>query len=75
MMQTFAEAWAKRLGAGTEEGGARVRAAYRQAFGREPTAGEMRATKEFFERFGGGGGAWVAFCQAVLASAEFRMLN
>ncbi len=87
IMQSYAEAWAKRLAAQPGEGGARLRTAYLQAYGREPTAGELAAAKTFFERFLSDAGddpkkrnelgpvAFVAFCQALLASAEFRTLN
>jgi hypothetical protein len=86
-MQTFAESWAKRLAAVPGDGQARVRAAYLQAFGREPTDAESRATKEFFGRFFAPArgdevkrrelaiAAMNAFCQALFASAEFRTLN
>jgi hypothetical protein len=76
VMQSFADTWAKRL-ASMPAGDGRVRAAYVQAFGREPTPGELRATKEFFGAFAetAGASAWTALCQAIFASAEFRMLN
>lgn len=87
MMQTLAEAWAKRLGSLPDTGPARVRTAYLQAFGREPTDAEQRATKDFFDRFLADTGsdetkrrevvtaALNAFCQALFSSAEFRTLN
>ena len=87
VIQSFADAWAKRLAAGPGEPGEKMRQAYLQAFGRPPTEAEGRATKEFFERFvrdAGtdeakrrqlGAAAFAAFCQALLASAEFRTLN
>ena len=67
------------------EGRDRVTAAYLQAFGREPTATELRASLTFFEKFVAAAGiekareaglqAMSAFCQALKASAEFRTLN
>jgi len=64
-----------------------MRAAYAQAFGREPTETERRATMEFFGRFLSDaaddeskrrdlfGTALSAFCQALFSSAEFWTLN
>ncbi len=87
VMQSLAEVWSKRLLATPGDGPARVRTAYVQAFGREPTETEQRATKEFFERFLAEAGndetkrrelfstALNAFCQALFSSAEFRTLN
>lgn len=87
MMQSFAESWAAKLAQLPAGGGARVRAAYVQAFGREPAESELRATTEFFARFLAAAGddaakrrdlaatAFTAFCQALFASAEFRTLN
>jgi hypothetical protein len=87
VMQSLAEAWAKRLLASSSDSATRLRTAYLQAFGREPTAAEGRATKEFFDRFLADASsdgpkrqqtlltAFNTFCQALLASAEFRTLN
>ena len=87
IVQSLAESWARKLAVGPEGGGARVRAAYEQAFGRAPTEGELRATQEFFTEFVATAGddaakrralvgpAFNAFCQALFASAEFRTLN
>ncbi len=86
IVQSFAESWARKLGDVPAGGGARIRAAYEQAFGRPPAESELRATIAFFERFLEGAGdltqrraaapvAFVAFCQALLASAEFRTLH
>ena len=64
-----------------------MQTAYVQAFGREPTETEQRATKEFFDRFLSDAGsdatkrrelsntALKAFCHALFSSAEFRTLN
>jgi hypothetical protein len=87
MMQSLAEVWSKRLLATPGDDTAHVRTAYVQAFGREPTESEQRATKEFFDRFVSDAGsdgtkrrellntALSAFCQALFSSAEFRTLN
>jgi hypothetical protein len=87
VMQSLAEVWSKRLLSTPGDGPARVRTAYVQAFGREPTETEQRATKEFFDRFLAEAGpdetkrrelfgtALNAFCQALFSSAEFRTLN
>ena len=87
MMQSLAEVWSKRLLAKPEEGKTYVQTAYVQAFGREPTETEQRATKEFFDRFLSDAGsdatkrrelsntALNAFCHALFSSAEFRTLN
>ena len=87
IVQSFAETWAKRLAAVPPGGGARIQTAYTQAFGRDPTENEVRATVEFFGRFLAAAGedetkrreaagpAFNAFCQALFASAEFRTLN
>ena len=87
VMHSLAEVWSKRLLTTPRDGAARVRTAYVQAFGREPTETEQRATKEFFDRFLSDAGtngtkrndlfgtALNAFCQALFSSAEFRTLN
>jgi len=87
MMQSLAEVWSKRLLGTPGDDTAHVRTAYVQAFGREPTESEQRATKEFFDRFVSDAGsdgtkrlellntALSAFCQALFSSAEFRTLN
>jgi hypothetical protein len=87
VMQSLAETWAQRLGNVAGDGQTRVKAAYMQAFGREPSDAEQRATKEFFDRFLADAGsdatkrsqlftaALNAFCQALFSSAEFRTLN
>jgi len=69
----------------------RLSYAYQLAFGREPTAAEMTAISNFWMRFpqqvaktGGNTkeakdkvqfAALSAFCQSLIASAEFRYLN
>jgi dienelactone hydrolase/Ca2+-binding EF-hand superfamily protein len=87
VMQSIAEVWSKRLLTMPGDDPARMRAAYAQAFGREPTETERRATMEFFGRFLSDaaddeskrrdlfGTALSAFCQALFSSAEFWTLN
>jgi hypothetical protein len=87
VVQALAETWTKRLFTEHEDSPARVRAAFLRALGRNPTEAELRSTQEFFDRFDAGAkegdakrrepsvGAFAAFCQALFASAEFRILN
>jgi hypothetical protein len=93
VLESMAGAWAKRLSEAEADPAARIRLAYRQAFGRDPTRGELAATESFFKQAAGApadartqaapsatgapGGEWAlaAFCQALFASAEFRILN
>ena len=82
-----AEAFADRLFARSPSAPERIRLAYQLAFGRPPTAPELSASETFFQQFpatekkAGTGetrtqrAALTAFCQALLASAEFRFLN
>jgi hypothetical protein len=87
-MQRFAEAWARRLAKLPDDGGRRLRTAYLEAFGRAPTPAELQAAKVFFARFfatagagddvtkrAAGAAAVTAFCQALLASVEFRSVE
>jgi hypothetical protein len=62
----------------------KITLAFQLAFGRGPSADELRAADGFFKSFipAQGSGAlragvdgWTAFCQALLASAEFRYVN
>ncbi len=82
------KAWAKRLRAdGGRDDGGRVRRAFLEAFAREPSAGELARAKGFLNEFveeaiqkeADEGKrremAWQAFCQALIASAEFRYIN
>lgn len=92
VVESMAQAWASCLKVAEVELLARIRLAYRQSFGREPTRSELEATELFFKRAAGEtwsgrtegagvsaapGGEWAltAFCQALFASAEFRILN
>lgn len=77
-----AEALTERVRAIEGDDPRRIGAAYRLALARGPTAAEQdRAVtflREFAARRGGtdpARGAWLAFCQALLASAEFRYLD
>ncbi len=55
------------------EGAARVDRAYRLALGRAATAREASRALAYIEDFDGGPAeAWASFCQALIASAEFR---
>lgn len=54
---------------------ARVEAAYLRAFSRVPTAGERSRALKYLGESGARAPAWASFCQALLASAEFRYLN
>jgi len=86
-VQRLAEAFSDRLMAAQMSGAGRVRLAYQLAFGRLPTESELKATTEFFRRFYEAEAksgqnrpqtdraSTVAFCQALFASAEFRILN
>ncbi len=93
VVESMAGVWAKRLSEAEADPAARIRLAYRQAFGRDPTLGELAATESFFKQAAGapadartqaapvatgapvGEWALAAFCQALFASAEFRILN
>ncbi len=82
-----AEAFADRLLARSPSAPERIRLAYQLAFGRPPTAPELTASETFFKNFPNTEkktgpaetrahrAALTAFCQALLASAEFRFLN
>ncbi len=82
--QRVAEAAAGRIyesGASDEE---RITAAYRLSYGREATAQEQGAAKDFLTRFSAAAArdrvpafrlnkeSWAALCQAMFASAEFQ---
>lgn len=60
---------------------ARIQRAYRIAFAREAVPQEVGAAREFLDSFDGGTEravghqAWTQFCQALIASAEFRFVN
>jgi len=86
---SLSDAFARRVYDSGKDNPSRISNAYWMAFGRAPTAQEVQATRTFFSEYAqdadkaraGRGGrdismyAWSAFCQALLASAEFRYLN
>jgi hypothetical protein len=86
---TLSDAFARRVYDSAKDNPTRVANAYWMAFGRAPTPQESQATRTFFSEYAqdatkakkGGDGrdismyAWSAFCQALMASAEFRYLN
>jgi mono/diheme cytochrome c family protein len=55
-----------------------VRRAYRLAYGRLPSADELRAALEFLDRYAARAGreaAWVGFCRSLLSSNEFLFID
>ena len=54
------------------DNGAKIRRAYRLLFGREPTAEEMKAGREFLKP---DPTEWPRFCQVLLVSNEFLYVN
>jgi hypothetical protein len=87
---TLADAFARRVYESGKDNPARITNAYWMAFGRAPTNEEVLATRTFFSEFAQDAKkveasktnstyisnlAWSAFCQSLLASAEFRYLN
>jgi hypothetical protein len=87
---SLSDAFARRVYESGKDQATRVTNAYWMAFGRAPTPQETQATRTFFSNFSqdadkartAKGGAkdisiyaWSAFCQALMASAEFRYLN
>lgn len=88
-VQSLSDAFARRVYDSAKDNPGRISNAYWMAFGRPPTPQESQATRTFFSEYGqdaaktksakNGGDvsmyAWSAFCQALIASAEFRYLN
>ncbi len=86
-VERYAEGMADRLLAKPMAGGERSTLAFQMVYSRPPTSEELKVTGEFFKRFYAAEGkkgwsqerlgraALVAFCQALLGSAEFRYLN
>jgi hypothetical protein len=83
-----AKSWAERLEKSKDaDDAARVKRAFVEAFGREASGGELLRAKAFLNDFAEAAVAkepdaaarkklaWQAFCQALIASAEFRYLN
>jgi hypothetical protein len=66
---------AERLLKQEKQAPARVKAAYRLVYTRDPSAEEAKLAAEFIDHFGGGPAAWTRFVQALMASAEFRFVN
>jgi hypothetical protein len=87
-VQALADAFAQRVAKFEGDSKERLSYAYQLAFGREPTPQEKQAIANFWTRFPQEvaknkkipkdkiqGVALSAFCQGLLASAEFRYLN
>jgi hypothetical protein len=87
-VQDAAKAWARRLEKMTDvDDGRRITRAFVEAFAREPSQSEMTRSKGFLNEFVEAAVskepdesarrllAWQSFCQALIASAEFRYLN
>ncbi len=82
------KAWAQRLTAiSNSDENARLRQAFIEAFAREPSKTELLRSSGFLKEFSEAATqkeldpsarkqlAWQAFCQALIASAEFRYIN
>ncbi len=89
-VQGLSDDFARRVYSSAQDNPARISNAYWIAFGRPATAQEQQLTRTFFYNYemdaenaktAPKGGkdismfAWSAFCQALMASAEFRYLN
>ena len=75
-VQAAAGALAQRVADGTPERGEQVRRAFALCFNRSPNAREEQLAETFFASAPGDGTARLtAFCQALLASAEFRLAD
>jgi hypothetical protein len=74
-----AAAMARRLlDTGSMDNQQRINAAYLTALSRPPTRAELARAESYVIKQSAGGAAdmaWATFCQALLASAEFRYLN
>ena len=63
----------------------RIRSAYRRSLGRDPSSTELEQAASFLSEYESTAResssseprreAWASFCQAILASAEFRYLR
>ena len=69
------QALATRLGELPISPSERVRRAFLTCYGRPPSGDEGAHALQFIARHHGKGDPWQAFCQALVASAEFRYLN
>lgn len=85
-VQSLSDAFATRVYDSAKDENSRIMNAYFLAFGRAATPQEQQVTRAFFNNYASkaknqkGGKdismyAWSAFCQALMASAEFRYLN
>jgi hypothetical protein len=87
-VQDQAKAWAQRLEKMSDlDDAGRITRAFVEAFAREPNQNEMLRSKAFLNEFTQAAVskepdagarrdlAWQSFCQALIASAEFRYLN
>jgi cytochrome c553 len=70
-----AAAVAERLLAEASTDGDRIRAAYRRCLGRAPDPEELRLVHAFLAAVPDPDQGWPDLCQALLASADFRMLD
>ncbi len=86
-VQALSDAFARRVFDSAKDDNARINNACLLAFGRPATAQDQRAARDFFSNYNFSASkskqkgadismyAWSAFCQALMASAEFRYLN
>jgi len=87
-VQNQSKAWAERLAAIPQlDDSARIKRAFLEAFAREPNESELMRSRAFLNDFNEAAAtkeadpvarrklAWQSFCQALIASAEFRYLN
>jgi hypothetical protein len=86
-VQALSDAFARRVYESGKDLNTRIANAYLLAYGRPATAKEQQATHGFFSNYAISADkakqngpdismyAWSAFCQALMASAEFRYLN
>jgi cytochrome c553 len=86
-VQELSDAFARRVYASAKDQPGRIQFAFWTALGRAPTAEEIRAAYTFFSEYTQDAAkakskgadftpyAWSAFCQSLMASAEFRHLD
>jgi hypothetical protein len=74
-VQAQADAFAGRLSGDNDE--AKVKSAFQLAFGRDPRGSEMKIVEKLSAKYAGKPKSelWTVFCQALLASAEFRTVD
>jgi cytochrome c553 len=73
-VQSQADAFAARLSGENDE--AKVKSAFHLAFGRDPRPTEIKAIEKLAAKYGQSKSEmWTVFCQALLASAEFRTID